>query len=133
MHVDILERTGSGWTIVEVKAAVGVKEHYLTAAAVKAHVLRNSGVEVERIEIMHLNRNSLHPGLKDLFTRKDVSEQVWLLESKLEGIAEAQTEMLRAAIPQTAVGDHCSFPFHAPSGIAAGRLSRLITSGSSEE
>ena len=114
VHTDILERTPDGWTLIEVKSSVGVKEQHLTDAAVQAHVLRASGIDVRRVEIMHLNRDCRHPDLSNLFTRQDVTTQVMEIESRLGGLARAQLAMLDGPLPDKATGDHCSSPRKCP-------------------
>jgi hypothetical protein len=57
---DILERQGprtaGGFCLTEVKSTTSVKEQHLPDVAVQAHVLRRSGLEIVRMEVMHLNR-----------------------------------------------------------------------------
>src|SRR2546423_11497609 len=71
--VDILERTSRGYTAIEVKASNSRKPEHLPDAAVQVHVLRSSGLQVERAELMHLNRECRFPDLSNLFIREDVT------------------------------------------------------------
>jgi predicted RecB family nuclease len=114
VHTDILERTGDGWTLIQVKSTVGVKEQHLTDVAVQAHVLRASGINVRRVEIMHLNRDCRHPDLSNLFIRQDVTHRVAEIESRLDGLAQGQVAMLHGPLPEKATGDHCSSPHKCP-------------------
>ena len=57
VRADILERLPSGrWTLIEVKSSTGVKEEYLTDVAVQYRVLQMAGIDLERIYLMHINR-----------------------------------------------------------------------------
>ena len=74
--VDILERVRGGFGLIEVKSSTSAKPEHLPDAAVQAHVLARSGLEVRSVEIMHLNRACAFPDLGDLFTRTDVTGEV---------------------------------------------------------
>ncbi len=54
--VDVLERAGEGWTLIEVKSSHQVKEYHLPDVAVQVHVARLAGLNVVRAKVMHLNR-----------------------------------------------------------------------------
>jgi len=74
--VDILERVRSGWALVEVKSTTKVKPQHIPDLAVQAHVLGRAGLDVRRMELMHLNRECRYPNLTNLFTRADVTADV---------------------------------------------------------
>src|SRR6266849_2639013 len=90
--VDILERTARGYGVIEVKASNSQKPEHLPDAAVQVHVLRRSGLPVERVEVMHLNPQCRYPDLSNLFVREDVTAVV-------EGVL---------------IGVHCSKPHECP-------------------
>ena len=114
VSVDILERRGSGHCLVEVKSTTGVKEHHLADVAIQTHVLRRSGLDVRRMEVMHLNRACTYPDLTNLFVRADVTEAVEALLAGVPRDIAAQTAMLAGALPNVAVGAHCSAPYECP-------------------
>jgi predicted RecB family nuclease len=114
IYADILERGSDGWTLVEVKSSLEVRPGHITDAAIQAHVLRSSGIDIRRVEVMHLNRDCRHPDLSNLFRRQDVTEQVVELEASFGGIALAQLAMLQGPLPERATGDHCSSPNKCP-------------------
>ncbi len=68
--VDILAREGRTHTLIEVKSSTSIKPHHLWDAAVQAYVLRRAGVDVDAVEIMHLNDACRFPDLDDLFVRE---------------------------------------------------------------
>ncbi len=75
VSVDILERRRESTTVIEVKSTTRAKEQHLADVAVQAHVLRRSGIEASRLEIMHLNRACAYPDLSNLFIRTDVTQE----------------------------------------------------------
>jgi predicted RecB family nuclease len=112
--VDILERTARGYGVIEVKASNSQKPEHLPDAAVQVHVLRRSGLAVERVEVMHLNSQCRYPDLSNLFVREDVTAVV---EGVLVGVPDelaAQARMLAGPLPEVPIGDHCSKPHECP-------------------
>src|SRR6266704_1914867 len=53
--VDILEHGPRGYGVIEVKATNRLKPEHIPDVAVEVHVLRRSGLRVDRAELMHLN------------------------------------------------------------------------------
>src|SRR2546422_821160 len=112
--VDILTRGPRGYDVIEVKAANRLKPEHVPDVAVQVHVLRRSGLPVERAEVMHLNPECRHPDLSNLFVREDVTPVV---EGVLVGLPEelaAQRRMLAGPLPDVPIGDHCTRPHDCP-------------------
>ena len=112
--VDILERAGDDFCMVEVKSTTKVKEEHIPDAAVQVHVLRRAGLAVKRAEVMHLNRDCVHPDLSNLFARDDVTPQVESLLPAIPGQIAEQIAMLQGPLPTVPVGEHCSKPYVCP-------------------
>ena len=112
--VDILERAGAAHRLIEVKSSTRVREVYLQDVAIQAHVLRRSGVPLAGLEVMHLNRDCVHPDLSNLFTRVDVTGAVEPLLPGIERAAAAQLGMLAGALPAVPIGPHCHAPYECP-------------------
>jgi len=112
--VDVLERRRGGWNLVEVKSTTKVKDPHYPDVAVQLHVLRSSGLDVKRSDLMHLNSGCTFPDLQDLFTRADVTGEA---EALLPGVP-AEIRRLLAAIegdlPYVAPGPHCTDPYDCP-------------------
>jgi hypothetical protein len=112
--VDILERREHGFTLIEVKSTASVKDEHIPDAAIQTHVLRRAGLEVPRVELMHLSRECRFPDLSNLFARRDVTNRV---EEVLPEMPRRITEQLAALdgpLPDVAVGDHCFAPYECP-------------------
>lgn len=111
---DVLQRDAHGFRLIEVKSSSSVKQDHIVDAAVQVHVLRRSGVDVWRAEVMHLNKEFHFPDQGDLFVRSDVTE---LVEATLPGVpAEiaAQIAMLDGPLPDVPIGAHCFEPRDCP-------------------
>jgi hypothetical protein len=105
--IDVLLRESDGFTLIEVKSTSSVKDAHVADAAVQAWVARESGIDVRRVEIMHLNSAYRHPGPDDLFTRTDITGRVEQLLPQVPGMVAAQFASLSGPLPDVAVGEHC--------------------------
>lgn len=60
VRVDILNRLADGkWNLSEVKSSTRVKEEYRLDVGIQYHVLKETGVDIERITLMHRTDVSL--------------------------------------------------------------------------
>jgi uncharacterized protein DUF2779 len=114
VSVDILERRERGFCLTEVKSTTSVKLQHVADVAVQAYVLRRSGLDVARMELMHLNRACTYPDLSNLFTRADVTEAVEARLAAVPGEIAAMTAMLAGPLPTVATGPHCAKPYACP-------------------
>jgi hypothetical protein len=112
--VDILERRGDAFHLIEVKSSTKVKDEHLPDIAVQLHVLRRSGLDVPRAVVMHLNRACRYPRLDNLFTRVDVTREAEALLEQIPPEIERQLQMLAGALPVVAIGRHCDVPYTCP-------------------
>lgn len=112
--VDVLHRGEHGWVLTEVKSSTSAKLEHIHDASVQTFVLRACGLEVERIEIMHLNRDCTYPDLSDLFQRDDVTLQVEAFLPQVPGLVAAQLAMLDGELPAARIGPHCDAPYECP-------------------
>ncbi|UCF19999.1 MAG: DUF2779 domain-containing protein [Gemmatimonadota bacterium] len=112
--VDVLERTGDGFNLIEVKSSTSQKDEHICDAAIQVYVLRRSGFDVTRAEIMHLNKEHRHPDQGDLFRRTDVSDPVeGLLPLVPEEVCK-QLDVISGPLPEVELGPHCFEPHRCP-------------------
>jgi len=107
--VDVLEKHGDGWTLIEVKSSSSVKDYHYPDLAVQTHVARRAGLKVKRIEVMHLNKEHRHPDEGPLFARTDVTAEVETLMPSVPGRIAEQLAVLEGPLPDHPVGPHCWF------------------------
>jgi len=112
--IDILEKKKDGFDLIEVKSSTKVKEEHISDAAVQVFAARGAGIAVEKVEIMHLNRECVYPDLGDLFTREDITGSVEAAIPRLLPQIDEQLTMLGGPIPDVKPGDHCSKPYPCP-------------------
>jgi hypothetical protein len=114
VSVDILERHESRYGLVEVKSTTSVKDHHLLDVAIQTYVLRRAGLDVTRMEVMHLTRACAYPELGNLFVRQDVTGPVEGLMAGVPREIIAQAAMLGGPLPAVPVGNHCAAPYECP-------------------
>ncbi len=112
--VDVLQRQGRGFTLVEVKSTTSVKDAHIPDAAIQAHVLRRAGLDVPRVEVMHLSRECRYPDLSNLFARSDVTERVEAFLPEVPDRIAEQLAALEGPLPDVPIGDHCTTPYDCP-------------------
>ena len=112
--IDILRKTDEGWVLGEVKSTLRAKDQHVQDAAVQCWVARACGIDVVRVEIVHLNREHRHPDVNPLFVAADVTEAVEAFIPRIPDEAAAQLELLHGPCPEVETGPHCSSPYACP-------------------
>jgi hypothetical protein len=114
VFVDILQRNGHGWNLVEVKSSSSVKDDYIDDITVQYMVLSNAGIPVKRTELMYLNRDFVYHadcGYAGLFIREDVSERVMPHAGFIASRVEQIRQNLSSVEPENHVNGHCNKPY----------------------
>jgi hypothetical protein len=112
--VDVLERRRGGWNLVEVKSTTKVKDPHYPDVAVQLHVLRSSGLDVIRSDLMHLDSGCTYPDLEDLFTRADVTAEAEALLPGVPAEIERLQEAIEGDLPDAAPASQCTDPYDCP-------------------
>jgi hypothetical protein len=117
--VDVLLREDGGWVLIEVKSGSEIKDKYVLDAAIQTHVVERAGLEVRRVEIMHLNKEYVHPQAgsapaADLFVRTDVTDWVRELLPKVPDEIKRQLAAIAGKEPDVPIGTHCRIPDECP-------------------
>lgn len=115
---DVLHTRGGSATLIEVKSATGIKPEYLPDLAFQTLVLRRSGIGVDRVLLVLIDRQFelRAAGEYDgLLLEKDLSSEV---ESALPEIESATEEFLQVmaleSMPRIAMGAQCLRPHTCP-------------------
>ena len=114
VSVDILERDGNGFVLTEVKSTLDVKPAHLPDVAMQTHVLCSAGLDVTRVEVMHLNRECRYPDLSNLFVREEVTVA---MQAELDALPQQLAGMQRVLAgpnPDVEPGAHCADPYPCP-------------------
>lgn len=111
---DVLLRGKNGFSLVEVKSTLDVKEPHIPDVAIQVHVLRRAGLDVRRAELMHLNRDCRFPKLSNLFVREDVTRDVKALLPSVPRDIRRLQKALAGPCPPVDPGDRCGDPYECP-------------------
>ncbi len=117
VRADILAPTDRGWHMAEVKSATSVKPYHLDDVAVQTWVMRRDGVEIETVELRHIDNHFVYPGdgrYGGLFRTDDIQNRVEDLQAEVpRWIADAKS-VAGSSEPMVAMGDQCTKPFVCP-------------------
>jgi uncharacterized protein DUF2779 len=120
VRVDILERTiGDKWRLIEVKASTRTKEVHVDDLAIQAHVVIGSGLQLDAITLMHVNRAYVYEGgqvdLDQLFVQHDLTGEV---SARLGGVparlASMKAMLMEPSAPVIEPSHHCHSPYGCP-------------------
>lgn len=112
--VDVLLREGDGWVVIEVKSSSEQKDEHVPDAAVQAWVVAQAGLRVNRVEIMHLNREYRHPDTGELLVRTDVTAEVAAFAPQIPGLVAEFRAALAGPLPDRTIGVQCWEPRECP-------------------
>ena len=114
VRVDVLMPEGDGWRIIEIKASTSVKEYHVLDCAIQDWVLRNSGINVTRVSLAHVNNRFVYPGDGDydgLLVEHDLTDEVRMLEPTVVDLVADARDAVTGPRPDVNVGVHCSSPY----------------------
>ncbi len=114
VFVDILQREASKWNLIEVKSSNSVKDDYIDDVTVQYMVLSNTGIAINRIELMYLNKNFVYQGEENydgLFIREDISERVIHHTRFISDAVKQIRKNLSKEEPVQHVDGHCKHPY----------------------
>jgi hypothetical protein len=116
VKVDILSRLSKRkWNLTEVKSSTKVKKEYLPDVGVQYHVLKGSGLEIDRVMLTHLNNQYVYDGreldLKNLFISSDLTQEALRYQDELQEEMQRLREMLEnSRPPKILASGHCFNP-----------------------
>lgn len=114
-RADILEPLPGGrHGLTEVKATKSVKDEHLVDAAFQSYVAGQVGLDLGRVELMHLNPDCRHPDLSNLFTRAEITGEVTALQAEIPAAVSTIRKSLEGPLPEVALGPQCFSPEACP-------------------
>lgn len=116
VKVDILKKMPATdrWHLIEVKSTKRVKKEHLQDVSIQSKVVEASGIDVERVSILHLNGEYQHPEKGELFLLSDVTEKGAENGMLFEQADELLQVLKRAAAPDIPLGRYCLRPKKCP-------------------
>jgi len=62
VRVDVLERCGTAFRLIEVKSSTEIKPHYMHDIGIQKYVMEGNGLRIASACVMHLNRDYVYDG-----------------------------------------------------------------------
>jgi hypothetical protein len=113
-RVDVLERRGGQYRLVEVKSASSVKEQYLEDVAIQAWVVQGAGLPLASVALAHVDNTFVYGGEGDytgLFREVELDRQIEpLLDEVPHWVASAQ-QSVAGEMPGIDIGPQCTRPY----------------------
>ena len=113
--VDLLHKNGNGYDLIEVKSSTEVKPVYIDDMAFQHYVLSRCGVTVNRVCLMHINRDYVRHGeleIRELFTLEDHTEAVKQKYDEVEANIQAIREYVDTETePERDIDLYCKSPY----------------------
>lgn len=113
--LDVLVKDGNAWNACEVKSSLQISETYILDAALQYYVLVNSGIDINRFFLVHINPDYVRSEaleIETLFSFKDVTAQVKSKQDFIRGkIEDAKNALELKKSPPINIGTHCHLPY----------------------
>lgn len=113
VFVDVLQRQGAGWNLIEIKAASGVKDYHIDDVAIQGWAALGADLNMQRFKLMHINADFIYQGNRDypdLFKVEDVTEKVFAHLPFIERKLEQFRQLINEPQPDIHMGSHCNHP-----------------------
>ena len=117
IRVDILERLEhEKWNMIEVKSSTSIKDVYIQDVAIQYHVLRRSGINIERAFLIYVNNQYVYDGnkldLKNYFKLSDLTDRVIEIQDEISSMIHKFNNMLEQSNPpEIQPSRHCMNPY----------------------
>ena len=113
VFIDVLQREGNGWSLVEIKAASSIKDYHIHDVAIQVWVALRAGVNMRRFQLMHIDSDFIYQGRHNyagLFQLEDVTEKIHAHLPFIERTLEQFRQLINEPQPEIHVGSHCNNP-----------------------
>jgi predicted RecB family nuclease len=117
VKADILGRVKGGkWNVIEVKSSTKVKPEHIPDVGIQYHVLKEAGLNINRVFLMHLNKQYVYDGgeldIQNLFLCSDLTEEALSYQAVIPLVLKELRNMLgRADPPDVFPSRTCSRPY----------------------
>lgn len=114
VFVDVLEREGARWNLIEIKAGTRVEDRHIDDVAIQVLALTGAGVSLHRTYLMHINNAFLYRGGQDydgLLVREDITDRVQRHLVTMGTEIDRLLALADGPEPERHVGSHCKRPY----------------------
>ena len=131
VRVDVLLRSDRGWDLIEAKSSTKLKDEHIKDAAIQSYVVTNSGVQLQKVSIAHINSSFIYQGSEQydgLVQERDVTLQVRALECEVQAWIEQLVGITVKGVPKPEIhiGPQCLDPYPCPYAVRCQPASPII-------
>ena len=114
VFVDVLDRAGERWDLIEIKSGTRVQDKHIDDVAIQLLTLTHAGIKLNRVFLMYINNTFVYQGGHDymgLFVREDITDRV---QAHLATVSRDVERLIAVSIgpePVRHVGSHCKRPY----------------------
>ena len=99
------------WSIYEVKSTTSVKQEHIKDIGLQTWIMAKSGLPIEKVHLMHLNRDCRYPDLSHLFITADVTQAMREHYPSVQPEVKEIFEVIcKPAAPDIDIGPQCLEP-----------------------
>ena len=113
--IDILVKKNGKWHIYEVKSSTKVSETYINDASLQYYILKNCGLDVESVSIVHINNSYIKNRELDVFNFFSITPVLEKIQNKIDFVPiklkELHEVLLENETPEIDIGKQCTKPY----------------------
>ena len=94
-RIDVLERNGNAWDLIEIKSATSVKDYYIDDLSFQKYVFENAGYEIKKCKVCHIDSSYVRMGELDIMQMFKIEDVTELVAEKGTNINERIAEVLK--------------------------------------
>ncbi|MCO4755471.1 MAG: Dna2/Cas4 domain-containing protein [Bacteriovoracaceae bacterium] len=116
-RIDILEKAGDTWNLIEVKSSTSKKEYHIKDMAVQRLAFEGAGFKIDRSYLIHLKKGQYFKVTKssnheEVFEKVDCTPEVLNMIEKVSTKTGDLLELVQQTEePNKEMGSHCDSPF----------------------
>ena len=110
-RIDILEKNGRGWNMIEIKSSGDTSETQKQDIAYQYYVFTNAGYKIKKCFVLHLNKKYVRGkrlNIKKLFEYDDVTEEIKeMYDAVVDNTAYLQKYQNKRVEPKLKISKQC--------------------------
>jgi hypothetical protein len=114
-YMDILALIDGRWEAFEVKASTSAKDYHYQDIAFQYHAIRQAGLDLAEISLVHLNNKYIRRGeidINQLFTKVRLTDKARAMQPDvISNLAAMQTMLNQPQPADIPIGAYCTNPF----------------------
>ena len=111
----MLVKKDGKWHIYEVKSSTTISDTYIKDASLQYYVLKNCGLDIDNVSIVHLNNKYVKEGNIDIFKLFKIVPVLEKIQTNIDFVPiklqELHKVLSNEETPKIEIGNHCNKPY----------------------